>query len=779
MFSSFRNPPSHYGVMPLWIWNASVTEDEIERQIREMHQKGIGGFIIQSEPDCMKGPVYKRRIDYAQKAAIDLGMHVHTIDEVPILAPRDRAAAPHDAQDSVHFLDRLDHADGHSEAVTLYSSDRSPLHALAVSPSKPGSDSRRSIHKMASSTAHTTGLDRVLLGLFRDCGWSLSLERMKSIVDREAVCGVNLFNPQAFLYSVAGARGASCPASQFHQATYWPHYKLFADYTSRLSFALCQGKHKAQAALFYPIKSFHYEQARHPDSAISAMISEYFDVYHACLPKEHVDFDVLDEDSIKRAMSLDEHLMLQGEEYELLILPPVTAIGYETALKLREFVEDGGKLLATMLLPLRDADGDRHADVAAIFEELFGLDPRELREEIVAGKPPTRPRLSHNAGNLLFYQAANPADLVPGLRGTLSMAIKPEVSVRRGGSECHDIGCIHRTLENSEIYFFANTAADAREVRISIRCDRAPYVVNLETGESAALANCTQQGSRTVLLHRFEKYGSLLVYFTNELALTAIAQALENGYEIVLPDEWDFQAEGDNCITLHDWTLNLVEHNPDSPHEYVTSFEAAIVPDRLLLLLENSAESKSAIFVNDVQATQIDTWRLDVGFKAVEIGALTKTGTNRIKVITSPGAETGGPLSSLRYARLMGAFSLDATRTVLKTPRKTMRTGTWTDQGYPYYSGTASYTQLVDIPEFFSGQRVFVRAENPADMVEFIVNGTHAGIRPWAPFEVDVTALVKAGRNTIELRVTNSLANSLTREARPSGLINGARVVIY
>ena len=48
--------------MPLWIWNASVTEDEIERQIREMHQKGIGGFIIQAQADCAKGPVYKRRV---------------------------------------------------------------------------------------------------------------------------------------------------------------------------------------------------------------------------------------------------------------------------------------------------------------------------------------------------------------------------------------------------------------------------------------------------------------------------------------------------------------------------------------------------------------------------------------------------------------------------------------------------------------------------------------------------------------------------------------------
>ena len=78
------------------------------------------------------------------------------------------------------------------------------------------------------------------------------------------------------------------------------------------------------------------------------------------------------------------------------------------------------------------------------------------------------------------------------------------------------------------------------------------------------------------------------------------------------------------------------------------------------------------------------------------------------------------------------------------------------------------------IPHFARGQRIILRAQSPANIVEFVVNGAVAAVRPWAPYEADITALVKPGPNQIELRVTNSLANMLLSQQTPSGLIGGA-----
>jgi hypothetical protein len=44
--SFFRNPPAAYRLTPFWFWNGDMDEKEIVRQIREMAEKGVGGFFI-------------------------------------------------------------------------------------------------------------------------------------------------------------------------------------------------------------------------------------------------------------------------------------------------------------------------------------------------------------------------------------------------------------------------------------------------------------------------------------------------------------------------------------------------------------------------------------------------------------------------------------------------------------------------------------------------------------------------------------------------------------
>lgn len=43
--AAFADPPREFGVMPLWFWNGDMTEEESLRQLREFHAKGFGGWI--------------------------------------------------------------------------------------------------------------------------------------------------------------------------------------------------------------------------------------------------------------------------------------------------------------------------------------------------------------------------------------------------------------------------------------------------------------------------------------------------------------------------------------------------------------------------------------------------------------------------------------------------------------------------------------------------------------------------------------------------------------
>ena len=138
-------------------------------------------------------------------------------------------------------------------------------------------------------------------------------------------------------------------------------------------------------------------------------------------------------------------------------------------------------------------------------------------------------------------ESAAPTDIVGHLREFVSAVIRPEVSIRFRGRQCRDITCTHRKLDEQDVFFLSNNADQAREVQISLRCDGAPYMLDLETGAAVALPDCTQRGGRTVLLRLMEAGESLLIYFDTEPALAIAPRRPLDGRSIKLADDWDFQ----------------------------------------------------------------------------------------------------------------------------------------------------------------------------------------------------------------------------------------------
>lgn len=716
MLDQLKNPPIYYRLSPYWVWDANPDPAELHRQAREMHSKGVGGFTVYVRGQ--KGRPAEEHIDRAGELAARLGMQFHEPQE---------ASPPFDLPPIL----------GAKAASSL-------LHTELFEQFPP-------LFVKLTAAARIGGPD-----------WSLSLEQLKQSVDEQACLGRTLFCPEAFYYSVVGGpyaspllgrsgtgQGSAYPVSQFYQATYWRNYRHFSDYASRLAYVASAGNLAPQAAVLRP--------GEYPD-ALDSVVAEWLEATCETLMAEHVVFDVLDESALCRARCEDGTLVLNQQTYEVVILPPMAAVSYEAAAKLQAFAEDDGKVIGMLTAPAEDSRGDRHSEVREAIESVFAEAP-EFRLDLT-----------------------RPSDLGPALRHALSQSIKPNVSVRRGGDECTDIWCTHRSGDGLDIFLLANRCSEAREARVSLRCDGAPYMVNLETGDITALPNCTQQGNRTVLLHRFERFGSLVVAFSGEPAFAVAPPVVEEGQQIALNEEWEFQAEQHNCLTLPAWTFNTLIRENHEVFEYGTTFEVEEVPDTLLLALEDQesfgAAAGRAVFVNGRKVEGKESWTVDVGLRTLDISAYAGTGTNAVRMTVEREGWTGDPVPSPARARLMGRFGLGDDRRTLKPDRKLLRNGSWTDQGYPYYSGTGTYRQPVYVPEFARGQRVIIRADAPADMVEFVINGAIAAVRPWAPFEADITPLVKPGVNLVELRVTNSSANMLISEVRPSGLINGATIFL-
>lgn len=83
----------------------------------------------------------------------------------------------------------------------------------------------------------------------------------------------------------------------------------------------------------------------------------------------------------------------------------------------------------------------------------------------------------------------------------------------------------------------------------------------------------------------------------------------------------------------------------------------------------------------------------------------------------------------------------------------------WTQTGLANFSGTADYTQTFTLPESFRDKRVMLDLGRVSSVADVFVNGQHAGILVWRPYQLDITKIVKPGANEIKIVVTDTEAN--------------------
>ena len=90
------------------------------------------------------------------------------------------------------------------------------------------------------------------------------------------------------------------------------------------------------------------------------------------------------------------------------------------------------------------------------------------------------------------------------------------------------------------------------------------------------------------------------------------------------------------------------------------------------------------------------------------------------------------------------------------------------DPGIKYYSGTAVYTNKVTVSEAdLQSGSILIDLGKVGCLAEVKVNGQSAGVLWKAPYRADITSLLKAGENTLEIAVVNQWVNRLIGDAQP------------
>jgi hypothetical protein len=687
--------------------------------------------------------------------------------------------------------------------------------------------------KVASSAAHHFGSERLICESFGGIFMDATMQRMKWIADWEFVLGVNVLNPHGFHYTLEGARKRDWPPSMFYQYPWWRHYERFSEYMSRLSESLTGGRHVAKVAVLYPINAMFAEYLPQAYTPAQEAIESAFNSITDTLMRLHHDFDYLDEDVLAGAtiQATDEggRLQVGDEEYELVLVPPMTHTKRATLEALERFAEAGGKVLGLGIGPERILGPDGLEEAANRVRSLFSREGAGFVEGDASALA-----ADARAGGTLLRDALDDA---------IRALIDPDITI-----ENDELFSLHRRKDGVDLFFVTNPTFDEQRARVSLAGDVQPVLLDPTDGAERPVGPVAGEDGRTSFELTLPPVGSTFVVVgigegrrivdsnlqldrVTEVAARGTGTSEEgwidvrvNGHvarasartgevpePIVLDGPWRFEPESLNALVLDRWEASPEREgasgsSPDDaepdgwvqvghgawsyqlgaeparaypiPVWYRAAFDVDVVPSRLELVIDGFDGADHRIGLNGAEITAAPVRAsFDAQMRSVDLTSQVREGRNELAIRLVVEGPTGGIVDRLK---LMGTFSLAGSADGgwrIAAPAEELSAAPWTDQGYPFLSGTAAYRRTFELPAGFTGHRVFLEVPTQDDVIEVSVNGRPAGVRTWDPYVVEVTDLLDEGSNELSIAATNTLANLLNAVPRPSGLAGPPRLL--
>jgi hypothetical protein len=220
-------------------------------------------------------------------------------------------------------------------------------------------------------------------------------------------------------------------------------------------------------------------------------------------------------------------------------------------------------------------------------------------------------------------------------------------------------------------------------------------------------------------------------------------------------DPWD------NAVQYKTNVLDLDKFGPETGFEAGFWFEVAPGVDPASLRLAVERPRLYAVSINDQKVEPLaGQWWLDKAFGVFEIGGLCRPGRNKVTLKASPFTIH----TELEPVYVLGDFGLaDAERGFRLVPPAPLMLGPWSEQGRPLYAGGVSYvkTYTLSAADPVKERTIVKLGAWLGSVAEVKVGGQSAGFIFRPPFELDITASIRPGRNEVSVTVFGTLKNTL------------------
>ncbi len=631
--------------------------------------------------------------------------------------------------------------------------------------------------KLGSSISHVYGKDRdiAMCEIFGADGQTLAYSNMKWQADQHQVRGINFMVPHSF--NPRAPYDTDCPP-YFWMGDFEPRYPLFkvwSDYTSRLSQWLVGGRHVCPVATVVCGNSIYAGKAILPEQ-ITDMLDDI-----------QYDSDWMPYDALSEARIEGKELRLHGERYRVLIAPPAEVVPVEVMEKVRAFFDAGGVLIGFGLLPSKSATlGTGETEIGVLREAIWGVG------EIASS---TRVVQTSGNGGRSYFLGEKPTQAE--LKAVLADAgVKSTVEVIEGKTD-NWLHVLHRVKDGRDVFFIANQnpSGEARRFVFRLTAAGEPECWDAMRGEVNSVEYKRVDGRTVELALTMEPCETALIVFSE--AKTARPKRIEAGVEEsrksvafvrekTEPEKRPALKTEKSGVSLQEasWVW-YPEGNPREKAPPGTRYfrgKMKLPGDRKVTkaMALVAADNGAVVFVNGKQVGQNGGW---VAASEMDVKGELKVGENVVAIAATNGGSEANP------AGLIGAVVVEFESGEAMTCRidgtwKTsdgeqagwngvgfddsswkaaMVIGKMGDGPWGNFGGRVTVSPIVADP--FVGKcrvplyvdpakyRIYVEMEELPDTAGSVkVNGVLAGGVIGKPCRVNVSGLVKAGENTIEIR---------------------------
>ena len=648
--------------------------------------------------------------------------------------------------------------------------------------------------KRASSAAHFLGKERVLSETYTMSGWEIRLRDMKRIFNRLALLGVDCIQFMGARYDFIPGVDSLAMTNNW-QNPLFKHYKDFCKYISGMQWLVSNTQYDAGTLLFYPLTTVRATLAPLPlFRPVWGEMNCLIEGLTNSLLNLHVPFEIAYEQVIEEAEVRNGKFCIAGSEYDTIILPNTRFLREKTFLQLREFAEQGGRVIAVNGKP----------------------------ETVVGDKTYAAPELK----NMISYECRDFEYAGEYITGNENFSWEPMGKFTQ---------CLEEALDNRFTSVVRITPCD-RILSAVRKKDEAYYIIIINDNESAAVATGQmvidkpfraidpETGEEMKMTRRgscFEiplpPFGSVVMEVSDDLVVSdcelsdtvKTERPLEqvsfriNGFNTALPQVWQVRGKAAEAIakaagagnskrvcdlaaalysedmiicrgqgnrwvpvkSARNWFGWLpIDRKPIAPGETavaVYDFVVDEIPQHLDFVTD--PQLHTAWYLNDEELYPAGVERVwHYANPVYDIRDLIHTGKNRLIGVCKYPAY--GHVLTLPCAMLRGEFRVFEDFVLTQKPGRN-ELHYWNNQGYICHGGDGIYTACFRARK---GEKISLELVTQ-DVVEIVVNGSVVTKRLWDPYTADLSDYLVDGINELELRVTSTYSNFLYKGI-PSGI---------